>query len=302
MNIYVQQTAASTSTANNAAWLTLAQVEAANITQWLQSPTFCLDVAKSSPLYARQLALLPDPKGSVTTDLQKNVQVVAQGDNLVSISYSSKNPTLAMQVVQGVLTKATANMQVSNSRVGAVNKAYYEAQLYNAEANERNSAQQLATYMQQHGITDAKLQDLLTSDLTLATLYDQDKSDQQTVASLRQQVQATVAQNSLPATLVDQNGYFVADQPTVAYVSASKKKELMDVGIALVLGLLLSGAFLVVMTAADRTFRRPVDVPFLLDLPVLAVVPYSSALKRAGRQKQPEPRHEQKTPSRARAS
>src|SRR6185312_9218329 len=107
MTIYVQQTAASAPITSNASWLSQAQIEAGNISQWLQSPTFCLDVAKSSPLYARQLPLLPNAKQSVTTDLQKNVQVVAQGDNLVSINYSSKNPALAIQVVQSVLTQAT---------------------------------------------------------------------------------------------------------------------------------------------------------------------------------------------------
>jgi len=302
LNIYVQQTAASDATANASAWLSLAQIEAANITQWLQSPTFCLSVAKSSPLYTKQLALLPDPKSSVTTDLQQNVSVTAKGDNIVSIAYTSQNPALALQVDQGVLTAATSSMQVATSRVVSVNKAFYQSQLYNAEANERNSAQQLAAYMEQHGVTASNLDTQMTSDLTLATLYDQDKSDQQTVADLRQKIQAAVAQNSLPATLVNQDGYYVADPPTVAYISASKKKELLSIGIALVLGLVLAGAFLVVMTAADRTFRAPSDVPLLLDLPVLAVVPLSMTLNDKVARKQPESAPKLKTPSRARAS
>ncbi len=293
MTIYVQQTAANELTTNNASWLSLAQIEASNITQWLQSPTFCLDVAEKSPLYARRLALLPDAKQAVTTDLQTNVQVTAQGTNLVSIGYSSKDPALAKQVVQSVLTEATSKMQVSNNRVGAVNKAYYQAQLLSAEAVERTAAQQLKSYMQEHGIAAGNLQDALGSDLTLATLYDQDRSDQQAVTSLLQQVQATVAQNSLPASLVNQEGYFVADDPTVSPISTSMKKKLTSIGIAIVLGLLFAGAFLVVMTGLDRTFRRPVDVPLLLYLPVLAVVPYSSTLHRPDRQKLPKPTSKQ---------
>jgi len=303
MNIYVQQTAIGDTTANNPSWLSLAQVEAADITQWLQSPTFCLDVAESSPLYARQLVLLADPKGSATADLQQHVLVTAQGNNMVSISYTSKNPTLAMQVVKGILDKATANAQVSNGRVGALNKAYYQARLYNAEATERQSAQKLSAYMQEHGVTATNIQELLTSDLTLAMLYDQDRNDQQTVATLRQQIDATVALNSLPASLVNQNGYFVADQPSASLVTLTRKKELFSVGIAVLLGLLLAGALLVMLTAMDRTFRRPVDVPLLLDVPVLAVVPYSSALKRADRQQRKlESVHDAKTSSGARAS
>jgi hypothetical protein len=57
-----------------------------------------------------------------------------------------------------------------------------------------------------------------------------------------------------------------------------------------------------VLTALDRTFRRPADVPFLLDLPVLAVVPYSPVFKPSGRKKKSEPPYERKTPSQVRAS
>jgi hypothetical protein len=278
MNIYVQQTAASSTTANGNTWSTLAQIEAANVNQWLQSPTFCLNVAEGSSSYSKLLKVLPDPKLSVTTDLQKNVSVTATGDNLVSIAYSSQDPALAVQVVQSVLTNATTSMQMSHGRVASVNKAYYQSQLYNAEATERTSAQQLAAYMQQHGVSSTNLDAQMASDPTLALLYNQDKTNQQTVSALQQNVQAVVAQSSLPATLVNQDGYYIADPPTATYVSPSRKKELMPVGIALALGLLLAGAFLVVMTAVDRTFRRPADVPLLLELPVLAVVPLSMAL------------------------
>ncbi|MDB5056931.1 MAG: hypothetical protein JWO59_403 [Chloroflexi bacterium] len=301
-NIYVQQTAASNSTVNPTAWLSLAQIESANITQWLQSPTFCLDVARSSPIYSKQLGLMADPKQTVSSDLQQHVTVTARGDNLVSIAYSSQNPTLAIQVVQGVLTNATSSTQASSSRVAAVNKAYYQSLLITAQANERKSADQLTSYMSQHGVTVPDLQTQMVSDTTLATLYDQHKSDQQTVSDLQQKIKAAVAQNSLPATVVNQNGYYIADPPTVAYISANKKKELLSVAIALVLGLLLAGAFLVVMTAVDRTFRAPADVPVLLDLPVLAVVPYSAGLKDKASRKQPEPAPILNTPSRPRAS
>jgi capsular polysaccharide biosynthesis protein len=69
-----------------------------------------------------------------------------------------------------------------------------------------------------------------------------------------------------------------------------------------VLGLLLAGAFLVVMTAVDRTFRSPADVPTLLDLPILAVVPLSRMLNEKASRKQPEPATKLNASSRARAS
>jgi capsular polysaccharide biosynthesis protein len=301
-NIYVEQTAASDAVASTNGYGSLAQIQAANIIQWLQSPTFCLKVAKSSPAYAKLLANLVDPKQSVTTDLQQNVSVTAEGDNLVSIAYSSQNPALALQVVQGVLTTAATSTQASTGRVSAVNRTYYQLLLQNSEATERNSARQLTSYMQQHGILASDVQTQIISDPTLATLYAQNTSDQQTVSDLRQKVMATLAQNSLPATLVNQTGYYVADPPAVTYVSASRKKQAVSVGIALLLALVLAGAFLVVMTAMDRTFRSPTDVPMLLDLPVLAVVPFSKMMKDTASRKQPEPAPNLNASSRARVS
>jgi hypothetical protein len=301
-NIYVEQTAASDALGITNPYGSLAQIEAADIIQWLQSPTFCLKVAQSSPIYAQRLALLANPRQTVTTDLQQNVSITADGNNLVSISYSSQNSTMALQVVQGVLANATTSTQASSSRVAAVNKTYYQSLLQNAEANEQGSAQHLTSYMQQHGIRTSDLQALTISDPTLATLVAQVSSDQQTVADLRQKVMAASAQNSLPSTLVNQSGYYVADPPTVTYVTPSLRKRLTPVAIALLLGLLLAAAFLVVMTALDRTFRNPVDVPVLLDLPVLAVVPFGADSKDKASRKNLEAAPNLKPSSRARVS
>lgn len=280
-NIYVQPSVMSANSANS--WMTPAQVEQTNISQWLQSPSFCLSVAQGSPLYARLLAHAIDPQNQAGNDLTRNVQVSPRGDNLLTIGYTATNPQLAMQVLTSLLDKATTRTVALQARQTALDKSYYEYQLHSAELQERDSAQKLSDYMQAHDINNGNLHDLLPSDLTLATLYQQNVSDRQNVTNLQAKINDYGVQSSILTSAVDQKGYFVADPPSYSVVSSSKKKELMSLGIALLLGLLFGGGFLVVLTAMDRTARYAQEIPGMLGLPVLAIVPQSTLFARQQR-------------------
>jgi hypothetical protein len=65
----------------------------------------------------------------------------------------------------------------------------------------------------------------------------------------------------------------VVDSPSPSTAGSSKKTELEVLGIALVLGLLLGGTFVVVRTALDHSVRFAEEVPDLFDLPLLITVP-----------------------------
>ena len=72
----------------------------------------------------------------------------------------------------------------------------------------------------------------------------------------------------------------IVDPPSPAASSTSKKTLLLDFGVIFAVALLLSGAFIVVRTALDRSVRYPDEVPELLGLPVLGIVPYSRDLSK----------------------
>ncbi len=277
LNIYTETPMGNSDPTNS--FMTPAQIEQATINQWLQSPSFCLSVAKSTPRYARLLASSPDPLSQASGDLSTNVQVTTKGDNLVTIGYTSADPQLAMQVVKSVLDRATVSSQSLKLKQASGSKSYYNYQLYLAQAQERDSARKLTAYMQEHGITSDNLVAQLASDPTLAGLYDQNKNDHDNVTSLRGKIQALSAQTSVPTTVVDQSGYILADPPQY-YTVSSRKKLLMGVGVALALGLLLSITFMVLLTALDRSLRQPEEVPIMLELPVLAIIPYSHVFAR----------------------
>jgi hypothetical protein len=66
------------------------------------------------------------------------------------------------------------------------------------------------------------------------------------------------------------------DPPRLSVVSRTKV-ILLQLALFVVAGLVLGGGFVVVKTMLDRSLRYPDEVPEVLDLPVLAVLPYDPA-------------------------
>lgn len=260
-------------------WTTPAQVEASNLTEWLQSASFDLKVAMTSPIYAQRLAHVWDPQTAAFGDLAKDIQVTPMGDHLVSITYQALDGQQGLQVLQGLLdTASTTALSVTQWQQSLVG-GYDTAQLRTAQQQEQQSARELDDYIRSHGITPDEYALQLDSDPTFATLYNQNKSDQQNVSTLEQQVTATSGPSvSSTTTAARQEPYFVADQPALTLTYSTKKKTLTYVAIALVLGLIVGGTVLVLLTAMDKTMRYASEVQSLLRLPVVAIVAHSPVL------------------------
>lgn len=75
----------------------------------------------------------------------------------------------------------------------------------------------------------------------------------------------------------------IVDPPAAAPSTTSKKTLLLRLGISVAVALFLSGGFVVLQTARDRSVRYADEVPDLLDLPVLGIVPFSRELSRQGK-------------------
>lgn len=275
-NIYVTQPVSD----GGNPFTTPAQVEAANLNEWLQSASFDFKVALTSPTYAQALAHVADPQYAAFTDLAMHFQVTAVGDHLVEISYQNPNGQLALQVVRGLLKTASATTLSISQWQQTIVGSYYLDKLRTAQQQEQQSAGELDDYIRNHGITPSAFPLEMDSDPTFANLYNRSKSDQQNVATLEQQVAASSGQSVSPITIASRQAYFVADQPSVLLTYSSKKKMLTYVVVALVLGVLVGGSLMVVLTAMDRTMRYASDVQVLLRLPVVAIVTHSPGLNR----------------------
>lgn len=255
-----------------------AALEASNLNEWLQSSSFDTKVAMASPLYMKHLARTANPQAAAFDDLSKNMLVTAKGDHLVAISYPTLDAQQGLQVVKGLLaTASTTTLSVSKWQQGIVG-SYYMGKLRAAQQQEQQSAQQLADYISSHNIRPADFPVQLDSDPTFATLYNRNKSDQQIVGTLEQQVTANSGQAASPTTVAARQAYFVADQPTISVASSSKKKLLTYIAVALALGLLIGSVVTVLLTAMDKSLRYAGEVQALLGLPVVAIIAHSHAL------------------------
>lgn len=254
---------------------TLAQNEQDVLTQLLQISSFDWAVARGSTLYMQMLSKYASPGDHLTADLQRNVQFTPAGNNLlyVSYTYANKNLQLGVQVVQSVLSAALNQTQLLNQQQTASSISYYKQQLQLAQQQMRQSAQALARYMAAHGIASTELNAQMPVDPTLAGLYQQVQADQTSASGIQQRIAALQLQNTGSSAAI-QSGVRIADPPSIIIVS-SKKKELMNLAIYVVIGLLLGGGFVVVKTLLDRSLRYADEIPELLGLRVLAVLPYN---------------------------
>lgn len=274
--IWVDASTASAATDYNQ-YLTPAQNEAGTLSQLLQISSFDWKVAQSSAIYRQMLTKIPYARDYVTADLQKNMQFSAPGDNLVYVGYTSQDWSLGVQVVQSLLANAIIQMQQLSQQQSSNNISMYKAQLRSAQQNLNQSTHQLTAYMNAHNINvSADLSLAEAADPSFASLYIQVQSDQQTVQNLRQKILDLQTQNA-GSSGANQNGYHVADPPSIVVVT-SKKKELLEIALYLAIGLALSGGFVAAKTLLDRSLRYADEVPDALELPVLAVLPYNPAL------------------------
>ncbi len=258
-------------------WQTAAQNEQAMLNQLLQSPSFDLDVAHTSPIYAHALDTGKASPASVVTDLTHNVVIATKGPTMLSVSYTSKYPDVAVQVVNSLLGTARDEAQALSRQQTQQAITYYTYQLQNAQQRLNQSSKKLRDYMAAKGITSDQLNAQIAADPMLGTLYRQSQADQAAVSDAQQKISDYRTQKTIPANLVVQGSFSVVDQPSITVVS-NKKAQIMDLVIALVVGLLLGGTFLIAKTLLDRSLRSTEEVEALLGLPVLSAVPYSRTL------------------------
>ncbi len=266
-------------------YISVAQNEADAIDEFLQSPSSIYGVLTTGNLLQRGRGVRD--VSALVTDIARNTQVTPRGDHLVNVAYTNQNFGLGVQVVQALLAQVQSQQQQATSAQNQSSLYILNYQLAQAQKQATQSYKTLHDYMDQHGDTASDLTGPQITDPQLASLYQQSQLDIASVNDYRQQISKARAQTVLPPGTAQPGVFTVKDPPSGTIVSATKKK-LTPIAIALAVALVLSGAFLVVKTALDHTLRYPDEVPAVLDLPLLAVVPYAGAQgSRRGRSPQP---------------
>jgi uncharacterized protein involved in exopolysaccharide biosynthesis len=252
---------------------------ASALQQLLQTQSFDLRVARESPLYWATMVDNKNRDIAIVSDISKKVLPIAPGPDLVSLTYTNKNGAAGVQLLQNILTEAPAEIGKLNAKQSATTVAYYEHQRSAAQHALDRATRALGHYASKHHISPAQMADRALFDPTFASLYQAVQSAQVAVHGADQQLSQAVGPNGLGSSIQ------VIDPPSAEPSQTSKKQLLLDVGIGLIAGLVLAGAFVVWMTAIDRSLRYPEEVAQLLGIRVLASTPNVPALARNGSKK-----------------
>ncbi len=262
----------------DAQYESVAQDEADALNEFLQSPSNIFDVVSTAGLLNNG-----SDASTLVADIQKGMIVSARGPHLTNISYSGQNASQEAVIVRAFLTTTQLQQQAANSSLTQKNLSTLTYQLREGQKQQAQDYKALHDYMNQHGDTQSDLNPSNISDPTLASLSQQVQLDSQAIQDIQSKISAARATTALPPSLSQQAVFTVKDPPATIRTSSLRKK-LVNVAIAAVVALLLAIIFLVTKTLTDRSLRYPDEVPAVLGLPVLAVVPYApSSTTRRGR-------------------
>lgn len=276
MNVWVDDNSVKQLTYSNQ-YNSPAQNVASYLGQLLQIRSFDVDVAKHSPLYWRTLQVTGYPEVYAVADLPHNTQIAPVGDTLLAIQYANTNPTVGVQVVRELVSRADHLTQFLNRQAASTSLATLESQLGDARRRANDAVKRFNDYLAAHQISRNDVLAQQEYDPTLAALNQQWQSAQADVLNFSAQIDKLRLQQRQAGSPTATSIFRTFDAPAVSRAS-SRKKLVFDLVIALAVGLLLGGGFIVVKTALDRSIRYADEVRALVGLPVLATLPYSSLL------------------------
>ncbi len=272
-------------------WITPAQETSSQITDLLQTDAFARAVINSTGLEAKMDGG-PDVVENLINDVRSNIWVSAIGDNQLAIHATYEDPVITSQLVSAVL-EGYVQWNVNSQRAETETAENFFAEIiqtYEADLNATRS--NMEQYLLVHpepirGERSAleKLQlDRLQSEVNLAQeryakALDKEENTQLASAQIETDARQT---------------YILIDAPQLPTKPETSLRELaMNAGLFVVVGIVITIGAVVGAALLDRSFFYPADVQNWLQLPVLAMVPDTSPVKKRSPFKRRKP-NEQK--------
>lgn len=261
---------------------TAADTQAFTLTELLQTRVFALTVAKATNLASTYSpSVRSDPLSlddALFLDISHGVQVQPQGTNLFAISYESKNPRIAQEVVAAVIQAYGLQSRGFATFEGERLLQNYQAQLVKARQDANTAAAVEAKYIATHpalatligrsstqygALTDPQYGLLHSrSDQALAAVQD----IQSKIANLNQ---AIGIQGSSADDL-----FKVLDPPVIPLRPVSHSRQLiLGGGIGLGIAILACALYLVFIVRRDRGLYTLSDLKKVTAFPVVMQLP-----------------------------
>lgn len=263
-------------------YISPAQNQAGNVSEFLQSNTFALDVLKQTDL--RSGLSSPLTAQATLATFRKQVSVAAVGTHLLAISYSDTDPKVAQQVVQVVITTFNAEVLSTSNSQGSVTLAFYQQKLSDAKLKVANATAALGTYLNAHPELQQVTTNQNVSQLIASANFEAQHPElvkliqnQSTASKDEQDLQTKVDQiqfTQSSQTVGTEQSFRIMDAPALPDKPISNRKKLaLQIGIALLaaVGFVVGGV--VLLTILDSTIRSANEAAQRLHLPVFAAVP-----------------------------
>jgi uncharacterized protein involved in exopolysaccharide biosynthesis len=250
-----------------------AQAQAQALMELLNSRAFDLQIASATDLPRHvSTSTFQQRDDALFADISRNVKVQADGNNLVSITYTNADPHIALQVVTATIqTFALTSQQLavqSAQELLAMDQTQLDAlqrSVADAEAN-----------LQAYVDTNPGLRNDTTkqaNDSQYQFLIGQLTSAKKNAAD----VQAQIAQLQLQLTTIGgQADVFFSVQDAAVLVPLKTSRTqilLLALAVGLAIALVISAVYLALLTRADRSIYSEAEIETALSVPVLAEIP-----------------------------
>ena len=270
--------------------VTPAQSQTKALTELLGTRVFALTVAHETPLLASALSLNGEEPAlreeALFTDLSKHVQVVTEGDNLFTVSYTSTNPQVAQEVVASVIQNYSIQSRTfsttENQSLFNLLKNY-ESQLAVAK-HDLNAA--TTTENQFLAAHPNESQSQLLNDTQYVQLHVRTVQSQTNLQDTQNSIN-TVSQEITTVQGLGVDSLFTTlDVPEVPSLPVSRTTQLIIGGsIGLGLALLACALYLFIIIRRDRSIytaydlRNTMPFPVVMNIPHVASTPLSQSIK-----------------------
>ncbi len=241
--------------------------QATALTEFLQTEDFDVAVAKDTGL-AKQMNVPSSDvqrlKDALYAEISTHVSVTASGSNLFIITYSNKDPLVAMRVVNAVVNQYGEQSAFYATTEGQQLLKSLQGQLDAAQALADSKTKAAAQYLSDHNLTPASA--IAQSDPQYQALANDATQANTNLATIRNNFNSLESQvNSL-----NQGLFLTIDAPTLPTQPESRVKSLLvGGGVGLVIGLLAAIGFFLILVRLDQSVYSSAEMPAITDYPVL---------------------------------
>ena len=254
-------------------YATPAQIQDGRLSELLKTYSFTRSVVDKTSVGKTGTEL---EKDTLVAQIQQNLHISDSGEHTIQISFTHKNPELAVAVVKTVIeqynqvTADSANLQANEAI-----KFYQERVQTYATQVLPASNKAVTDYLDAHPEVRQNQREGGPADPQLAQLQQQAQADRNQYEQYQQKLDDILTQSQAVAQH-QEVAFRVMDPPGLIGDSSGKlpkKKMLVYAGAGAGVSIGYVALFLILASEIDHTLRNAGDVRYKLHLPVLEVIP-----------------------------